>query len=168
MFRRILVSVALIALAPTWAPALTAETEAEPQTQIYDTAADPRADIGAAVERAAADGKHGLVGFGANWCSWCQLLHGTFTESESVKKVLDESYEIVRVNIGQWDTNVDLAEHYNVHLRDTGIPCFALIGADGEWLANHVPEDLETQDPEGYDDEKMAAFLADWPAEATD
>jgi thioredoxin-related protein len=168
MSRRIFVPLALVALGLTLAPALAAETAAEPREEIYDTKADPRADIAAAVERAGAAGKNVLVVFGANWCSWCRHLHGTFTGDDNVKKVLDQDYEVVRVNIGQWDTNVDLAEHYSVHLRETGIPCLSLLAGDGEWLANHPPEDLETQDPEGYDGEKLAAFLAAWPEKAAD
>ena len=68
---------------------------------IYDTAADGKALVSAALAQAKAEHKHVLVKFGANWCIWCRRLHATLGENPAVQAALAKDYVLVQVDVNQ-------------------------------------------------------------------
>ena len=66
---------------------------------IYDTLADGRAQIDAALIKAKAAHKHVLVKLGANWCIWCRRLSHTFETDGAVAKALNENFVLVLVDV---------------------------------------------------------------------
>ena len=85
------------------------------------------------VERALFNAKHKPSGviiiFGADWCPPCRQLDKMLDQSD-VKKNLQPLYEIVKIDIGNWDRNVDTAKKYGNPIR-RGIPGIVLLNQDG-------------------------------------
>jgi protein disulfide-isomerase len=117
----LLVAAALPARAQNAAPA--------PAWRGYDEQADARAEIDKARASAAAAGRQVLVVFGANWCGDCRALD-TAMKQEPLKSLIDTRYVVVKVDVGRFNRNVDIAEGYGVPLKK-GVPTIAVLDADG-------------------------------------
>jgi hypothetical protein len=61
----------------------------------------------------------GCGDFGADWCPDCVVLGTTFIRPATAK--LLSGYHVVRVDVGEFDHNLDIAAPY-VNLRSSGIP----------------------------------------------
>lgn len=95
----------------------------------YDEAADPKAEIKAALVSAAQAKVPVLVVFGANWCGDCKVLDLAFKEGTAAP-LISENFRVVKVNVGKFDRNLDVAESYGVPLK-TGIPAVAVLSSQG-------------------------------------
>ncbi|MFG2621833.1 thioredoxin family protein [Streptomyces sp. NPDC048507] len=65
----------------------------------YDSAADAKALIQAAVRAAKADGRMVLLDFGANWCGNCKAADKVFAQP-ATSALLADDYHLVKVDIG--------------------------------------------------------------------
>jgi len=99
---------------------------------MYDESADARAQIAAALGDASRAGVPVLVVFGANWCGDCKALDTAF-EAGASAPLIAKSFKVVKVNVGRFDRNVDLAASYGVPLRK-GIPAVAVLSQRGKVL----------------------------------
>ncbi|MFE2581963.1 thioredoxin family protein [Streptomyces sp. NPDC059378] len=95
--------------------------KAEPE---YNPKADAAADIAVALKSAKKDGHPVLVDFGADWCMDCRVLGARFKESGP--SALLAEYHVVRVDVGNFDHNLDVAARY-VDLRTSGIPALVVL-----------------------------------------
>jgi thioredoxin 1 len=97
----------------------------------YDEAADAKAGVSQALTAAQHDGKKVLLVFGANWCKDCReldkALHG---KSQSL---IDGKFVVVKVDVGNFDKNLDLANTYGNPIKK-GIPAAVLLTADNKVL----------------------------------
>ena len=97
----------------------------------YDEAADAKTNINQALTNARHDRKQVLLVFGANWCKDCReldkALHG---KSESL---IDGKFVVVKVDVGNFDKNLDLANAYGNPIKK-GIPAAVLLTADNKVL----------------------------------
>jgi protein disulfide-isomerase len=91
----------------------------------YDEAADARAQIRAALARSQADKRPVLVVFGANWCPDCRALDLAMKGGRNAELIGNE-FRVVKVDVGRFDKNVDVAERYGVPLKK-GIPAVAIV-----------------------------------------
>lgn len=98
----------------------------------YNEAADARVDINQAVSRAAADHKQVLVIYGANWCKDCLALNRGMGQG-SLSHEVNKRFVVVKVNVGRFDRNVDLANQMGVTLKK-GIPTVAVLSPEGQVL----------------------------------
>ena len=98
----------------------------------YDEKADARADIRTALASAQQAKLPVLVVFGANWCGDCKMLDTAFKSGASAP-LMAKSFRIVKVDVGRFDRNVDIATGYGVPLK-SGIPAVAVLAADGRLL----------------------------------
>ena len=96
----------------------------------YDEAADAKAQIQAARAEAAAAGLPVLVVFGANWCGDCKMLDLAFKEGASAA-LMARSFKVVKVDVGRFDRNTDIADSYGVPLKK-GIPAVAILSRQGK------------------------------------
>ena len=95
----------------------------------YDESADAKAEVKAAVAAAANGGRQVLVVFGANWCGDCKLLDIEMKKGE-LAKLVGGNYVVVKVDVGKFDRNADVAASLGVPLKK-GIPSIAVLGPDG-------------------------------------
>ena len=98
----------------------------------YDEKADAKAAVSAALAEARAAKLPLLVVFGANWCGDCKMLDAAFKTGASAA-LMAKSFKIVKVDVGRFDRNVDIAQAYGVPLK-SGIPAVAVLAADGRVL----------------------------------
>ncbi|MBB5017282.1 protein disulfide-isomerase [Chitinivorax tropicus] len=121
----------------------------------YDEQADAKADLRTAQAAARADGKKVLVVFGANWCPDCRGLSHELINGETAK-IVAASYHVVKVNIGRWDKNLDIAEIYGKP-QAKGIPALVVLDQEGALLKKMDGEALDKV-REGHDAD-IAKFL---------
>jgi thiol-disulfide isomerase/thioredoxin len=128
---KVFVAAILIALTPIIAmaalPAQTADLP-KPLPEPYDQAADPKAVIAAAVARANQTGKRVLIQFGGNWCPDCRVLAGVMALPEAAPK-LAERFEVVHVDVGRINKNLDIPEGYGLKLK--GVPSVIILDGAG-------------------------------------
>ncbi len=143
-----------------------AQTQATKPADIYDPAADAPAQIAAALAQAARENQRVLIMFGGNWCGWCHRLHTLFKQNKDVARALLYEYQLVLVDVGRFNKNMELATGYGIELKKTGVPFLTVLGPDGKVLINQATGILE-QGP-GHDPQKVLEFLNRWKAEPRD
>ena len=142
---------------------------AQPQAAkpaIYDTTADAKTQIAAALAKAKRENQRVLVMFGGNWCGWCHKLHELFKKDRTIGKALLYEYQLVLVDIGRFDKHMEVAAGYGAELKKAGVPFLTVLDADGKVLANQETGALEAGDR--HDPRRVFAFLGKWRAEALD
>jgi protein disulfide-isomerase len=98
----------------------------------YNETADAKLDIKQALTQADATHTSVIVVFGANWCGDCKMLDSAM-KSGSSAPLLARDFQIVKVNVGHWDKNLDIAKSYGVPL-EKGIPAVAILSSKNKVL----------------------------------
>jgi thioredoxin 1 len=117
-------------IAIAFAISLGAASVAHAATGPYDETADAKANIQAALAQAAQSKLPVLVVFGANWCGDCKVLDLAFKEGTS-SELIAKHYRVVKVDVGRFDRNTELAAAYGVPLK-SGIPAVAVLSSQGK------------------------------------
>jgi len=107
------------------APLLAQEA---PKVAIYNEQADARADLNLTLAQAQAQKKSVLVVFGANWCGDCVALDRKL--HASLQAPVDKRFVVLKVDVGRFNKNLDLASQLGVNLKK-GIPAVAVLSAEG-------------------------------------
>ena len=105
----------------------------------YNETADAKLEIKQTLTQAAVTQTPIIIVFGANWCGDCKMLDSAMKSGASAT-LLSRDFKIVKVNVGRFDTNVDLARSYGVPLAK-GIPAVAIISPKNEII--YVTQDGE-------------------------
>lgn len=127
-------------------------------TKIYDPTADAKAEIAAAVKKAAAAHKRVLLEFGGNWCYDCHVLNAALHEPDIAP--LAAHFVIVHVDIGdEGAKNEDLAAKYHVAI-DKGVPALAVLSGTGALLYSDQHGEFEKS--RSMDPDDVIAFLKRW------
>ena len=121
----------------------------------YDEKADAKADVHQALTRAVGSHHSVLVVFGANWCPDCRVLDATVKQGQTAELV-GKNFEVVKVDLGRYDKNVDLATSYGVDVKK-GIPTVALLSARGEVV--YVTKSSELADARHMGDDGILRFF---------
>jgi len=98
----------------------------------YNETADAKLEIKQALTQAATAKIPVIVVFGANWCGDCRMLDWAMKNGASAP-LLTRDFKIVKVNVGQFDKNVDVAKSYGVPL-EKGIPAVVIISTNNAVL----------------------------------
>ena len=126
----------------------------------YDEAADASAVVAAAKARARARHKLLLIDLGGNWCADCRILAGTI-ELPEVKTFVDAHYELVTVDVGHFDKNLQIPAHYGITKRLEGVPSLLIVDPRSDALVDkgHISalEDARSMSPQA-----LADWLARW------
>jgi thiol-disulfide isomerase/thioredoxin len=93
----------------------------------YDEAANANAQVARAKARANAAHKLLLIDLGGNWCGDCRILTATMDRPE-LKAFVDKHYQLVLVDVGRFDKNLQIPAHYGITERLAGVP--AQLGVD--------------------------------------
>src|SRR4051812_12540217 len=125
---------------------------------IYDPRANPSAAIDEALKAAKADHKRVLLDFGADWCPDCQVLAQLF-EDPKVKPFLDAHYHVVRIDVGRWDNNLDVAKRYGNPI-EKGIPAVVILDADAKMITSTAGGELANARTASAND--ILTFVQQW------
>lgn len=125
---------------------------------LYPADADAKKEIENALEQAAVEKKRVMLVFGANWCYDCHVLDRALHEG-SAGKVMNESFLLVHVDIGEGDKNPDLLKKYKIPL-EKGVPAVAILGSDGSLL--YSSGDGEFEAARRMMKKDLVAFLMLW------
>lgn len=139
----------------------------ERTTPVYDEAANAGDDIAAAIAKAKQENRRVLIQWGANWCGWCNQLHDHMRADPELRNELLYEYDLVHVDIGRFDKNLDLAEKYGADIKGNGVPFLTILDADGRVLANQETGSLEApEDPDhSHSTAKVMEFLTEHQAQ---
>jgi thioredoxin 1 len=141
-------------------PPIRLPQPAKPNTDLYAPPGKAPAEIKAALASAAKDHKRVILVFGANWCYDCHVLDATF-RSKAIAPLVEANYHVVHVNIGDGDKNLDLADKYDVPLRQhVRVPSLAVIDASGQVI--YSQKEGEFDDSARLGPEDVTGFLKKW------
>jgi hypothetical protein len=112
-------------------PALIAAAP-NPEAKPFGHPGRAQHDIVAALSRAAANRHRVIVVFGANWCHDSRALAGWFA-TPRFHDMLAPKYEIVWVDVGRKDKNLDLARRFGL-AGIVGTPTVLIVDAAGKPL----------------------------------
>jgi hypothetical protein len=124
----------------------------------YDPDADPFEQYQNAIAEAQASNKLVLIVSGGDWCRWCHLLHQFITRNRDVQTRLDEAFVVMKVYIGEENSNDFFFEQLP---RAYGAPHFWVIAPDRNVLASQSTVPFE-RGKNGYDKEKFLQFVEHW------
>jgi len=116
-------------------PVRTAERD------IYPAPEQAPADLAAALKVAAAQHRRVILDFGGNWCPDCHVLD-SYLHDAANQPILDSSFVVVRINIGERDRNLDLAKRYKIPLNK-GVPALAVLDRHGKLLYSQKSGEFE-------------------------
>ncbi|MEI9890287.1 MAG: thioredoxin domain-containing protein [Caulobacteraceae bacterium] len=91
--------------------------------------------------RAAAKARHKLllIDLGGNWCPDCRVLAGT-VELPEIKAFVDQHYEVVTVDVGRFNHNLQVPAKYGFNTRLKGVPTLLVVDPKTNKLLN--PDDV--------------------------
>lgn len=127
---------------------------------LYPAEANAKADIAAALKQAGREHKRVILDFGGDWCGDCQVLDIYFHQEPNAA-LLDKHFLVVHIDIGHFDKNVDVAEKYNIPLKQ-GVPALAVLDAKGKLL--YSQKTGEFQDMRYMHAASVTDFLNQWKA----
>lgn len=125
---------------------------------IYKADANAKSEISEALKMAKKANKRVFLVFGGNWCYDCHVLDAALREP-SIAPAFNKSYELVHVDIGRGDKNLDLVAKYKVDL-DKGVPAVAVLDASGKSL--FVDPGGEFESARSMNEEDLLAFFDKW------
>jgi len=129
-----------------------------PDVDLYPPPAEAPAEIQSALAAAKRDHKRVLLVFGGNWCYDCHVLNAAF-HSSKIAPLVNANYHVVHINIGNMDTNLDIAQKYQVPINK-GVPALAVLNADGSLVYSQEHGEFESSVKIGPAD--VVAFLEKW------
>jgi len=126
----------------------------------YDGRANADQEVAAAKLRAKRTGKRLLIDLGGNWCLDCRLLAGTM-ELPVLKGWLAQRYEIVTVDVGRFDRNMQIPAHYGIRSRLKGVPSLLIVDPRTDKLVN-TGRIAALADARSLTPQALADWLAKW------
>jgi thioredoxin-related protein len=133
------------------------------KTEIYPANADANQEIQETLKRAVSENKRLLLVFGANWCYDCHVLDRALHEGDA-GKIVNESFLLVHVDIGEGEKNPELVKTYRIPL-DKGVPAVAILDNDGKLL--YSSGDGEFESARTMFKKDLVAFLTHWKSPST-
>lgn len=155
-------SVALPAAAPVSAPRVgvaSFEALAKPLPLPYH-AGDAKAAIAAARARAVKAHKRVLIDLGGNWCLDCRLLAGVM-ETPQMRPFVAKHFEVVTVDVGRFDQNMDIPAAYGIKGRLAGVPAVLIVDPRTNRLVN-AGRETALADARAMTPQAVADWLAGW------
>ncbi len=98
----------------------------------YNEAANAKLEVEQALSAAKSAGRPVLIIFGANWCEDCRALDRALKIPRNAD-LLAKEFLMVKVDVGNFDRNLDLAELYGNPIKK-GIPAALVLSPRNEIL----------------------------------
>ncbi|HOO98963.1 MAG TPA: thioredoxin family protein [Bacteroidales bacterium] len=131
--------------------------------KLYDPSLDGMKQISEAVSAAKSSGKHVLIQFGGNWCSWCIKFDGFSKADPEISKLMNDNFIQVKLNYSPENRN-DASNIYLGNPKRFGFPVFIVLDATGKVL--HIQDSALLEEGAGYNQKKVVGFLRNWTASA--
>ena len=125
---------------------------------IYDTQADARQDIAAAIARASKTGRNIVLIFGANWCPDCHALDAQMHRPD-LARLIAQDFVVVKIDVGRFDKNLEIGEKYGVPISK-GIPAMAVLDPHGKVL--YAQSQGQFANARSMPDHDFAEFFEKW------
>ncbi|WP_327256591.1 thioredoxin family protein [Streptomyces sp. NBC_01244] len=123
----------------------------------YDSSADARKLIDAALRTAKADGRMVLIDFGANWCGNCKAADKVFAQPQTAS-LLGASYHLVKVDIGgNSSANSALLRKYSPSGGTYKMPVLVVVSPSGTVRTDTHVTGNPALTPDG-----IGSFLRKW------
>lgn len=116
--------------------ARTADGPSVGRNALYDTAAEGKEQITAALKTAQAEHKRVILKFGANWCGWCHKLSGLLKTNAELAQLVKDNYVLVLIDVDK-KHNTDTVEKYG-NPTQHGLPVLADL-APLHWPCGKLP-----------------------------
>lgn len=121
-----------------------------------------KAEVAAAKARAARSGKRLLIDLGGNWCPDCRILAGVL-DLPQLRGFVAKHFELVTVDVGRFDRNLDIQARYGITGRLEGVPALLIVDPRTDRLINKgritALADARSMTPQA-----LADWLAQWAA----
>lgn len=154
-------TIIVLLLAALFGVALRAQGPADPVgtrlRQMYPANVDAKKEIAIAVQSAAKQHKRVILVFGASWCFDCFALDYRFHQS-NIQPLVDKNYEVVHVDIGEHDKNLDLAKRYDTSVE--AVPALAVLDSNGKLLYSGKLHQFSAA--RNLDPQVIVKFLETW------
>jgi thiol-disulfide isomerase/thioredoxin len=126
----------------------------------YNETADAKSAVATARAKAKANHKLLLIDLGGNWCLDCRILAGTM-ELPEVRAFVRRHYEVVTVDVGRFDKNLDVPARYGITRRLAGVPALLVVDPRTDKLldAGHI---AALADARSMTPQSLADWLAQW------
>lgn len=156
-------AIALPASASVPAPHVRAQSFdqlGQPLPSPYDESANAKSAVAKARAKAKAGHKLLLIDLGGNWCLDCRILAGTM-ELPEVGAFVRSHYELVTVDVGRFDKNLDVPAHYGITQRLAGVPALLVVDPRTDTLLDggHI---AALADARSMNPQALADWLAQW------
>lgn len=132
---------------------------AQQTEKIYNPDADAKADVTAAIKKAASEGKHVFLQIGGNWCPWCVKFHTLIHEDIKLDSLINVNYVVVKVNYSKENYNNELLSTLGFPQR-FGFPVFVILDEKGKVL--HTQDSGYLELGKAYDREKVERMFLLW------
>jgi thiol:disulfide interchange protein len=100
-------------------------------TQPYDEGANADAAVAAAFARAQKSHKRVMIDLGGNWCVDCIVL-ANFMKLPEMQRFMAAHYELVAVDVGRFNRNLQIPARYGVSKKLEGVPALLILTPDGK------------------------------------
>lgn len=138
---------------------LSSVSSGQEAKKLYDPTLDGVKQINQAVSLASAGGKHVIIQYGGNWCSWCLKFNNFSKADTEISKVINDNYIPVKLNYSPENKN-DEANKLLGNPTRFGFPVFIILDGKGKVL--HIQDSSLLEDGEGYSKKKVLGFLSFW------
>jgi thioredoxin-related protein len=142
---------------------LATDLFSQDKVKLYDTTLDGMKQIKEATSKANSQGKHVLIQYGGNWCSWCIKFDAFCKADPEILKVIGDNYIPVKLNYSPENYN-DAANVYLGNPTRFGFPVFIILDGNGKVL--HIQDSGLLEESDGYSQKKVAGFFKNWTTAA--
>lgn len=94
----------------------------------YAHPAPAQQDFNRLIQEAKSEDKKVFIVFGATWCPDCNALDRMLSSPE-IKAIFKPHYKLLKVDIGEYDRNMDFAERFG-NPQEKGIPAIVIVNPD--------------------------------------
>ncbi len=140
-----------------------AGVKAQEAKKLYDPSLDGMKQIKEAAATAAKEGKHVLIQYGGNWCSWCIKFDAFCKADTAISRIISQNYIPVKLNYDPSNKN-DAANEYLGNPTRFGFPVFIIL--DGKGTVLHIQDSALLEEGKGYSKEKVSRFFMNWTVSA--
>jgi thiol-disulfide isomerase/thioredoxin len=145
------------------APKVSISSYAQLRTPLpypYDEAAKADQQVARAKARAKASGKMLLIDLGGNWCGDCRILAATLALPE-MRTFMARHFEMVTVDVGRFDKNLQIPAHYGITRRLEGVPALLVVDPRTDRLVNKDTV-ASLADARHMSPQALANWIAQW------